>query len=64
MITKNDLVAAQAPAPGGKAIFSVEIERPHKIVESAFTDVRLVIEKTTGRKVLVGSITPQPRPWI
>lgn len=49
---------------GGKAIFSVEIERPHKIVESAFTDVRLVIEKATGRKVLVGSITPQTRPWI
>lgn len=35
--------------------------RPHKIVESAFNDVRGVIEKATGLKVLVGKITPQTR---
>ena len=46
---------------GGKAIFRLEIERPHKIVESAFNDVRGVIEKATGLKVLVGKITPQTR---
>jgi uncharacterized protein YfdQ (DUF2303 family) len=46
---------------GGKALFRLEIERPHKIVESAFNDVRIVIEKATGLKVLVGKITPQAR---
>jgi uncharacterized protein YfdQ (DUF2303 family) len=49
---------------GGKAIFRYEIERPHKIVESAFNDVRMVIEKATKLKVLVGSITPQARPNV
>jgi uncharacterized protein YfdQ (DUF2303 family) len=46
---------------GGKALFRLEIERPHKIVESAFNDVRAVIEEATGLKVLVGKITPQIR---
>lgn len=46
---------------GGKALFRLEIERPHKIVESAFNDVRIVVEKATGLKVLVGKITPQIR---
>lgn len=46
---------------GGKALFRLEIERPHKIVESAFNDVRAVIEEATGLKVLVGAISPQTR---
>lgn len=46
---------------GGKALFRLEIERPHKIVESAFNDVRAVIEEATGLKVLVGKIIPQTR---
>jgi|GEM_PF-917500 len=49
---------------GGKASFKIEIERPHKIVESAFIDVRLTIEQATGLKVLVGKIAPQVRKQI
>jgi len=46
---------------GGKAIFRVEIERPHKIVEHAWNDVRLKIEQLTGLRPLQGTLTPQTR---
>lgn len=43
-------------AAGGKATFRYEIERPHKIVEDAFNDVRKKIETETTHRVLVGAI--------
>ncbi|PAW75146.1 MAG: hypothetical protein B9S38_02350 [Verrucomicrobiia bacterium Tous-C4TDCM] len=49
-------------AAGGKATFSYEIERPQKIVESAFNDIRSLISEKTGILPLVGSITPDTRP--
>jgi uncharacterized protein YfdQ (DUF2303 family) len=48
-------------AAGGKASFRYEIERPHKIVEDAFNDVKQKIEAETERRVLVGTITPYER---
>lgn len=48
----------------GRASFKVEIERPHKIVESAFNDLRAKIAELTGLTVLVGSIAPQQRPQV
>ncbi len=64
--TSKYLVTARLryKAASGKAIFRVQIERPHKIVESAFNDVRAVIEQSTGLKVLVGKISPQTRPTL
>lgn len=49
---------------GGKASFKVEIERPHKIVESVFNDLRAKIAELTGLVVLVGSLSPQQRPQV
>lgn len=49
---------------GGKAIFKVIVERPHKIVESAFNDLRAKITTLTGLPVLVGAIAPQQRPAV
>lgn len=46
---------------GGKASFRMEIERPHKIVESAFNDIRAKIETLTTLQPLVGTVTPQTR---
>jgi uncharacterized protein YfdQ (DUF2303 family) len=48
-------------AAGGKASFRYEIERPHKIVEDAFNDVKQKIEAAADRRVLVGTITPYER---
>lgn len=49
---------------GGKAVFKIEIERPHKIVESAFNDVRKKLHELTGILPIVGSVTAQTRPTI
>jgi uncharacterized protein YfdQ (DUF2303 family) len=64
--TPKYLVTARLRYRGtaGRAVFRVEIERPHKIVESAFNDVRAKIAELTNIKPLVGSITPQTRPNI
>lgn len=48
-------------ATGGKATFRFEIERPHKIVEDAFNDVRKKIQAETTQPVLVGTIQPYER---
>jgi uncharacterized protein YfdQ (DUF2303 family) len=49
---------------GGKAIFRIELERTHKIVESAFADLRQKITEQTGLAPLLGSVAPQGRPAL
>jgi uncharacterized protein YfdQ (DUF2303 family) len=49
---------------GGKAIFRLEMERPHKVVESAFGDMKHAIEEAVHIGVLIGKIAPQARPAI
>lgn len=49
---------------GGRAAFKVIIERPHKIVESAFNDLKAKIEELVGLRVLVGGIETPIRPNI
>jgi uncharacterized protein YfdQ (DUF2303 family) len=41
---------------GGKLAFRYEIERPHKIVEDAFRDIRQTVETETGFKLHLGSV--------
>jgi len=40
----------------GKLSFSYQLERPHKIVEAAFKDVRAAIESATGKVVVLGQL--------
>jgi uncharacterized protein YfdQ (DUF2303 family) len=49
---------------GGKAIFRLELERPHQVVEAAFKDTKAKIETALVLTVLVGSITSQARPVV
>lgn len=46
---------------GGKALFRIELERTHKIVESAFADVRKKLHELTGLNPLLGSVAAQTR---
>jgi len=45
----------------GKVTFSYKLERPHKIVEDAFNDIRERIQKGTTDQVLLGKAEPQRR---
>lgn len=64
--TPKYLVTARLRYRGtaGKAVFKVEIERPHKIVEHAFNDVIAKLGELTGLRALVGSVEPERRPQI
>ena len=48
----------------GKATFAYEIEKPHKIVEHAFNDMRAKITQSTGIEPLIGQLHPQSRPAV
>jgi hypothetical protein len=48
----------------GKATFRLEMERRHKVVESAFGDMKHAIEEALHLDVLIGKIAPQARPQI
>lgn len=48
-------------AAGGKATFKYLIERPHKIVESAYNDVKKAIAEALGQPVLYAEIKPETR---
>jgi uncharacterized protein YfdQ (DUF2303 family) len=41
----------------GKLTFEYQLDRPHKVVEAAFKELRDVIEKETGSVVLLGALT-------
>jgi uncharacterized protein YfdQ (DUF2303 family) len=46
-------------ASSGKASFRLEMERPHKVIEAAFNDIKAHIQERTGLPVLVGTLNPQ-----
>jgi uncharacterized protein YfdQ (DUF2303 family) len=41
----------------GKLTFEYQLDRPHKVVETAFKEIRESIEKETGAVVLLGSLS-------